>query len=69
MRPLRVVRARMEPMTLTDGIMQSGLLWCSLIITPSNPTSVQYCSSSKYMPYSAWARSGLKCSLENIKLL
>jgi hypothetical protein len=49
MRPFRVVRARTAPMTLTDGIMLSGLLWCSLIMTPSKPVSVAYCSSSKYM--------------------
>ena len=48
-RPFRVVRARTAPITLTDGIMLRGLLWCSLIMTPSKPVSVAYRSSSKYI--------------------
>jgi hypothetical protein len=47
--PFRLRCATEAPMTLTDGIMLSGLLWCSLIMTPSKPVSEAYCSSSKYM--------------------
>jgi hypothetical protein len=48
MRPRRVILARMAPMTLMEGIMLSGLLWCSLIMTPSKPISLAYWYSSKY---------------------
>ena len=47
--PFLVVRASTDPITFTDGIMHNGLLWCSLIMTPSKPDSVQYWSSSKYI--------------------
>ena len=39
--PCLVSLARTAPMTLTEGIKLRGLLWCSLIITPSKPDSEQ----------------------------
>ena len=36
---LVVMRARIEACTLATPFMQKGALWCSLTISPSNPTS------------------------------
>ena len=35
--PCLVILDSTAPMTLTEGIIHKGLLWCSLIITPSKP--------------------------------
>ena len=62
-----VLRAKIDPMRFIVAFIQEGVLWCSLIIRPSNPISSQYwyrpdSDGTSRGPYAGqnryWERSG-----------
>ena len=61
-----VLRARIAASKFMVAPRQVGVLWCSLSISPSKPTSSQYSYSSRYSLYWRAPICGSKLLLEKV---